>query len=169
MSLTSTTHSSSTLSSSSCSASFQRQSYPTTTRQDPTHHHRRKVHSAPAVYSPSQSRKQASDLTLASSSTDYASDDSTVVAPSDDEKHITSKHLSAEDEFWANKINAELAAKSQAKANQEIAKAAAKAKRGCIGAIVDEFDFGFANVPSRGSKRGRKSAGGSELGKCELM
>ncbi len=50
-----------------------------------------------------------------------------------------------------------------------MAKASAKAKRGCIGAIADEFDFGYANVPSRGSKHGRKSAGGPGLGKCDLM
>ncbi len=160
MSHTSPTHSSSTLSSSSSSTSPNRQSYPSPTRRDPTHHHRRNIHSAPAAYKPFRTLNQTSTSTLSSSS---STDSSTAVpSSSDDEKPIKPTHLSPEDESWANKITAEHAAKTEASAKREMA----KAKRGCMGALASEFDFGYANVASRGARSGRRAPG---LGKCELM
>lgn len=166
---------------STCSASVQRQSYPNTTnRNEHLHSPRRNVHSAPATLTQQPLSKQASETALSSSSGGHTSESSTAVASSSSTSSKDVSHLKAsakvkptkistEDRMWANKINAELAAQAEAKAKIEEARATAKAKRGCIGAIADEFDFGYANVPKRVSKHGRSSAGGVGLGACDLM
>lgn len=38
-----------------------------------------------------------------------------------------------------------------------------------MGALADEFDFGYANIATRETRGGKKIVGGTGLGKCELM
>lgn len=38
-----------------------------------------------------------------------------------------------------------------------------------MGALADEFDFGYANLATRDARGGRKVVGGPAVGKCELM